>query len=146
MFIKEWTRSRIWSYKAFTRHVFHRFFHLFCILSICPWKISFSIKSKVLLSFSLKKHLDGWFWTKSPGNGFLLKENYLLTICVFYFYFDCLYRKYKKQWKITFFWMLMKHKRFNFQFAYRSTKLFINWKLLSYCCKLQLEELYYCNI
>ena len=109
-------------------------------------EISFSIKSKVLLSFSLKKHLDGWFWTKSPGNGFLLKENYLLTICVFYFYFDCLYRKYKKQWKITFFWMLMKHKRFNFQFAYRSTKLFINWKLLSYCCSLQLEELYHCNI
>ena len=109
-------------------------------------EISFSIKSKVLLSFSLKKHLDGWFWTKSPGNGFLLKENYLLTICVFYFYFDCLYRKYKKQWKITFFWMLMKHKRFNFQFAYRSTKLFMNWKLLSYCCSLQLEELYHCNI
>lgn len=41
--------------------------------------------------------------------------------------------------------MLLKHKGFNFQFVYRSKKLFVNCKLLSCYCNLQHEELHHCN-
>ena len=41
--------------------------------------------------------------------------------------------------------MFLKHKGFNFQFVYRSKKLFVNWKVLSCYCNLQHEELHHCN-
>ena len=34
-----------------------------------------------------KKPLEGLFWTKSPGNGFLWKEIFFLTKCVFFYFF-----------------------------------------------------------
>ena len=81
------------------------------------------------------KPLNGLLWTKSPVNRFLEKEIYFLTKCIFCFHFDYLYQKRKKLWKITnYYFNAHGSKRFRFRFLYHSTKLFVNWKLLSFCC------------
>ena len=104
-----------------------RFFYFFRVLSVCVWKISFSIKSKVVLSFSVKNILNGWFWAKRLGNEFFKKkpifEQFVLfTIILIAFI--------KNVTALKNHLILNAHKRFTFCTFCISAKLFLIWKLL----------------
>ena len=108
------------------------FFAFFVFWAYVFWKISFSIKSKVLLSFFVKQTSGKLILKKKSWKWVFVKWSLFSINVFFYFHFDCFYRKCKNHWKIVIlFWMLMKHKHFKFRFPYRSTKLFVNWKLSS---------------
>ena len=104
-----------------------RFFYFFRVLSVCVWKISFSIKSKVLLSFSVKNILDGWFWAKTLGNEFCKKKPIFEQFVLFTF---ILIAFIKNLTALKNHLILNAHKRFTFCTFCISAKLFLNWKLL----------------
>ena len=85
-----------WSLSMFFMVFLGGFFHLFCILSTCVWKISFS-KSKVLLySLSVKKASGRLILNKQSLKWVFVKENLFSNNLCFLLLFDCLYRKCKK--------------------------------------------------
>ena len=102
-----------WSFGLFL--FIYLFIYLFFrILSTCVWKISFSIKSKVVLSFSLKKafgrlilNKKSWKWVFVKGNLYPNSLCFLLSFWLlfienvkriekspsFFFFFECLWNR-----------------------------------------------------